>query len=162
MNNHSQSTSVKLYGSRCQYTWIICGQYSRSSIRTCTHIQSGCKAFREICCSVVKPRCSTVLFSDIGLQERLASLSVRVLLVPVENGNHLPTHNYRSCVGEVERLKLKLKDLGSRLTQCFRYYVRSPNHLHRFPGFLGMGTHAQAVDTRPLSLLTRGLGMRLI
>jgi len=76
----------------------------------------------------VQPRCSTVLFSDIGLQERLAFLSVRVLLVPVENSNHLPTHSYHSCVGEVERLKLKLKDLGSRLEQRFRYPVCLRKH----------------------------------
>ena len=34
-------------------------------------------------------------------------------------------------------------------------------NIHRFPGFCGNGHAWQTVDTRPLSLLPRGLGMRL-
>ena len=128
----------------------------------------------------VQPRCSTVLFSDIGLQ----CLREHFLHW---NSNDLPTHSYHFCVGEVDRLKLKLKDLGSRLTQCFRYpvcmrkhfltcclsiiwkwlgyiginFYQSFTNVHRFPGISGNGD-AQAVNTRPLSLLPCGLGTRLV
>jgi len=37
-------------------------------------------------------------------------LFMRVLLVPVESSDGLPTHNNHFCVGEVEGLKWKLKD----------------------------------------------------
>ena len=109
--------------------------------------------------------------------------------MPIDSGDDLPTHNCCSCVGKVERLERKLKDLGSRLTQCCqvsRYptcmrkwfltyclsmvrkwighiHIDSTNHLQTytdFQVFLGMDRHAQTVKTRLLSLLPHGLGMR--
>jgi len=104
----------------------------------------------------------------------------------MSSGDGLPMHSCCSCVGEVETLERKLKALrnqahDSTVLQVLKYPTCMRNAfslaafqwygneldvyvlilltiLDGFPGFLGMVTHVQTVDTRPLSLLPCGLG----
>ena len=74
--------------------------------------------FCQICPSEVQPKYSTALFSDVGLQEDWLSHLRMYLSCLLKMAMVLPTHNCHSCVGKVERLEQKLKDLGSMLAQC--------------------------------------------
>jgi len=96
-------------------------------IHTHTCPQSGCKAFlyNLYCHSEVLPKHSTA-FQKGGMAGRLVFSSTQVLLVPVENGDSLPTHSCHSCIGKVERLEWYLKDLRSGLTQ----HQQVPDNLH--------------------------------
>jgi len=89
-------------------------RYSRSNLCSLTHPQSGCNAFLSNLWFRSVTRVFHSLFSDVTLQEDWPShLHVYFLNTAII----LPTHSCHSCVGEVARLKQKLKDLRNRLAQ---------------------------------------------
>ena len=180
MCDHSQNTTVKgkLHAS-CQYGSYP-DKYSRSNLRTCTRPHCGCNAFLSNLSFRRQSKYSTALFSDVGLQEDWPSHLCMYLSCLLKMARVIPVHNCRSCVGKVERLEQKLKDLRSRLAQCWqisRYptcmgmcfltcylstvqkwigHIRTDftDRLQAYMDsqvFLGMVTREQVVNTRPLS-----------
>ena len=106
-------------------------KYSRSNPHTCTRPQSGCQAFLYNLSFRSATQAFHCSLQRGGMAGRLVFSSTQVLLVPVENGDSLPTHSCRSCVGKVERLEWYLKDLRSGLAQCRQV----PHNVHAHKAF---------------------------
>ena len=116
MRDHSQYISVKIVVHVVHMDHIQT-KYSRSSLCIHTCPPSACKAFIFSVESVVQ-KCnpSIQLLSSVMRNCRKIGLPI-CESSSHDSSNGLPTHNCHYGVSEMERLKWKLKDLRSMLTQ---------------------------------------------
>ena len=132
------------------------------------------KLFCRICCSEVQPKYSNVFLCDVGVQEdwplvctstscacwqRWQYTNTRLLLLCTRlNGNsrilEAGSHSVDKFLDILHGWECFVACYISMIQRWIKCVcINFTTNVHGFPGFLGMGVHVQAINTRPLSLL---------